>query len=116
LCLGVLRMDLNIPLEYFAGASDESLRSFELARLNHASILEKEARLILGEAQRERDAANVARWLLENRGEILRTAGSHLDQLKDFVPAEIPLDTGGQPVAQRPAPHRAHQGRAVNAA
>jgi hypothetical protein len=109
-------MDLNIPLEYFAGASDESLRSFELARLNHASILEKEARLILGEAQRERDAANVARWLLEHRGEILRTAGSHLNTAGSEEVADLPLDPCGQAVGDHPAPHRAQERRRVNAA
>jgi hypothetical protein len=74
---------LNIPLAYFASASDESLRSFEMTRLNHACILEKEAKQILSEAQHERDAANVARWLLENRQEILRTVGSNLEMIGD---------------------------------
>jgi hypothetical protein len=61
------------------GAADDTLRNFEQARLNRAANLAKEISLMEQERQKECTAADVARWLLENRQELLRTVGSHLD-------------------------------------
>ena len=72
----------RLPLEYLTSASDDSLRNFEMMQLNHAANLQKEIELM----SRERDKANVmaetARLLIDNRADLLRHLGDHLERVK----------------------------------
>lgn len=107
-------MQLIIPLEYVMSCSDEGLQNIEMKRLAEARNLEKEAQEIFREAQIKRDSANVIRWFIENRGELLRMAASHLD-------SQCGTDWGGKNdlgdgVAHRPAPERGVEGDMSDAA
>jgi hypothetical protein len=73
----------KIPLAYFMAASDSSLQGFALARLNHAANLKKEMRAIEDELRIVMEQAGIAQWLLENRVELLRTIGEHLQRASD---------------------------------
>jgi hypothetical protein len=72
------RVELQVPLEFFMTASDESLQNFALKRLDYAASLEREAWAILKEARLYREAAGVANWLRANRSEVRRLSGSEL--------------------------------------
>jgi len=54
------------PWEFLLSASRNSLQSYELSRLAHASNLRKEAGPILDQWVEELASAMVARWLLEH--------------------------------------------------
>jgi hypothetical protein len=107
-------MDLNVPLEYLAAASAASLENFELKRLEYAANLRKEAAAMSREAHAAEVAAGVAAWLRENRGELLRTAGSHLETLEEM--SRVGADQPGDAVAHGPAPVRVEERRRTNAA
>ena len=53
------------PFEFLEKASKQSLASFELSRLNHASNLREEIAELLDAWLEEQAAALLARWLLE---------------------------------------------------
>jgi len=79
--------DLNLPLQFFVSASDETLDSIALKRLNHAANLEKEAielekeaATIRNEAHRARESAEVVEWLRKNRRKLLEAA--HLEKVE----------------------------------
>ena len=55
------------PWEFLLSASRNSLQSFELSRLAHASNLRKEIAALLDQWMEENAAAMLARWLLEQR-------------------------------------------------
>lgn len=65
------------------GASTTSLENFAMARLNHAANLRKEIKAIEDELRIVMEAAGIAQWLIENRTELLRTVGSHLERITD---------------------------------
>lgn len=81
---------MEIPVSYILGASDEALRNVELARLNHVAALTKELRSLRERLWREQVEADVVRWLLENREELLRMVGTHL---QDAAPRALPVRT-----------------------
>lgn len=54
------------PWEFLLSASRNSLQSFELSRLAHASNLRKEITALIDQWMEE-NAAMLARWLLEQR-------------------------------------------------
>ena len=56
----------RFPWEYLCQASQPSLQSFELTRLNHAANLRKEIAALVDEWMEETAAAMLARWLLEH--------------------------------------------------
>lgn len=69
------------PWEFLLSASRNSLQSYELSRLAHASNLRKEAGPILDQWVEELAAAMVARWLLEHQGrEILAPSANGTGQ------------------------------------
>lgn len=113
-------MPLAIPLSYFLGADDRALQDFELTRLSHVANLNKELEAIADQRNQEQAAADVARWLLEHRLDILRAAGTWLadagaagDAL--LVPESAkdpPRDAVGDPLP----PHREKQRRTRTAA
>jgi hypothetical protein len=55
------------PWEFLLSASRNSLQSFELSRLAHASNLRKEIAALIDLWMEENAAAMLARWLLEQR-------------------------------------------------
>lgn len=57
------------PLEYLEEASDKSLQSFELSRLNHAANLRREIAELVDRWLEETAGALIARSLLERRRE-----------------------------------------------
>lgn len=67
---------MNPPkLEWLLESSDSSLQSLELACLNRSQQALKVARIESEEALAQRAMAELARWLLENRRELIRQAG-----------------------------------------
>ena len=73
------------PWEYLCTASDESLRGFELARLNLASNLRKQVAGLVDLWVEETAAALLARWMLEHRALLADSA--------DFLPEAIEPQT-----------------------
>jgi hypothetical protein len=55
------------PWEFLLSASQNSLQSFELSRLNHAANLRKEIAQLLDSWLEETAAAMLARWLIEQQ-------------------------------------------------
>jgi hypothetical protein len=55
------------PWEFLLSASRNSLQSYELSRLSHASNLRKEIAALLDQWMEENSAAMLARWLIEQR-------------------------------------------------
>ena len=55
------------PWHYLHEASERSLQSFELSRLNHAANLRKEIAVLLEQWIEELAEAMVARWVREDR-------------------------------------------------
>jgi hypothetical protein len=55
------------PWEFLLSASKNSLQSYELSRLAHASNLRKEIAALIDQWKEETAAAMLARWLLEQR-------------------------------------------------
>jgi len=55
------------PWEFLLSASRNSLQSYELSRLSHASNLRKEMGALLDQWMEENSAAMLARWLMEQR-------------------------------------------------
>ena len=60
-------------------SSKQSLQDLELASLNRAANRLKAAKLEYEEALREAEAAGVARWLIDNREELLVRARQTLE-------------------------------------
>jgi hypothetical protein len=73
-------------LEYLLDCSQKSLEDLELAALNRSQQCLKAAKLEMDEAVAQREAAGVARWLIENRVELLRQASLTLEEREDAVP------------------------------
>jgi hypothetical protein len=70
---------LNEPppsLKFLESASDRSLESYELSRLNHASNLRKEIAELIDQWLEESAAALLARWLLEHRRQLRASRNS----------------------------------------
>lgn len=66
---------LALPsLDYLLTCSKQSLQDVELANLNRAANCLKRAREEWFEAVTQREAAGVARWLIENRDALLEQA------------------------------------------
>src|ERR1700761_3036787 len=74
--------DTDLPIEYWMSASEESLRNFEGLQLNHASNLEKEIMVMTAARDRARVLAETARLLIDNRAEMMRQAGNHLERVE----------------------------------
>jgi len=77
------------PWDYLRQASNTSLQSFELSRLNHAANLRHEISTLMDQWLEETSQAMLARWLLENRDEVResRTIDSDSDSpLPDALP------------------------------
>ena len=113
----------QIPLAFFASASDKTLQDFELRQLDTVARINKEIEAMQDERNRCQAAADVARWLHTNRNEILATVGTHLENVRGsewFAAAEkvsdAQNDPRSQPVADSPAPHSRVERRRSNVA
>jgi len=71
------------PLEYLLDCSTKSLQDLELAALNRSQQCLKAAKMEWDEAVAQMECAGVARWLLENRKELLESRGI---DVADFFP------------------------------
>jgi|SRR5208282_1082759 len=82
---------LPLPsLEYLLTCSRLSLEDVELANLNRAANCLKQARIEWNEACAHREAAGVARWLLENREALLEQSTRTLEVgVQDEFPALV---------------------------
>lgn len=91
------------PWEYLHQASNPSLESFELSRLNHAANLRKEIGALLEQWIEEAAEALLARWVREDR-----KLPPQPDQPLDILPqAELPFSPPQTiAVGQRPADRR----------
>ena len=63
------------PWEFLLSASRNTLQSYELSRLAHAANLKKEITELLDQWLQETTAANLARWLIEQRQRAVAVAG-----------------------------------------
>ena len=61
------RVPTQAPWEFLLSASRNTLQSYELSRLAHAANLKKEISALLEQWLQETTAANLARWLIEQR-------------------------------------------------
>jgi hypothetical protein len=57
----------NPPWVYLQGASDCSLQSYELSRLNHAANLRREIAALMDQWIEHTAQASLARWMLDQR-------------------------------------------------
>ncbi len=62
--------ELQFPWEYLRSASQSSLQSFELSRLNHAAHLRKEISALLDQWLEDTASALLARWLFDHRNQL----------------------------------------------
>jgi hypothetical protein len=85
------------PWDYLHEASNPSLETFELSRLNHAANLRKEIAALLDQWIEETAEAILARWVREDRK--FPQSGERLDILPQA--AELPFSTP-QAVSDRP--------------
>ena len=58
---------ISPPWEFLLSASRNSLQSYELSRLGHASNLRKEISALVDQWVEENSSAMLARWLMEHR-------------------------------------------------
>lgn len=58
---------ISPPWEFLLSASRNSLQSYELSRLSHASNLRKEIAALVDQWVEENSRAMLARWLMEHR-------------------------------------------------
>lgn len=85
----------QLPLEYLARASKETLESFELTRLNRAANFRKEARDILKDWVQAEVESRLARFILERRREQSGDGRSH--SLEFASPLELdPVSTASR--------------------
>jgi hypothetical protein len=63
----VSKFRTQAPWEFLLSASRNTLQSYELSRLSHAANLKKEITVLLDQWLQENTAANLARWLIEQR-------------------------------------------------
>jgi hypothetical protein len=70
-----------LSLKYLETASDRSLESYEMSRLNHASNLRKEIGELIDQWMDESAAALLARWLLEHRRQLRRVRSTRAKSL-----------------------------------
>jgi hypothetical protein len=74
-------LDVNlgeVPLDYMMRANDESLRGFETAQLNIAANMDKQITQIARERDRAKLTADLCRFLIDHRDELLMRLGDHV--------------------------------------
>jgi hypothetical protein len=98
------------PIDYLQHASQSSLQSFELARLNHAANLKREIGALIDQWIKETSEAMLARWMLDQNyssRESSRPLPDLFQTLLDSAPIPIPT---AKPISSEivpvPAPPR----------
>lgn len=87
---------LPLPsLEYLLTCSKGSLQDVELASLNRAANCLKQAKIEWDEACVHREAAGVARWLIENRDALLQQTSRTLEIKTEGELPSLATDNGG---------------------
>jgi hypothetical protein len=71
-----------LSLKFLESASDRSLESYEMSRLNHASNLRKEIGELIDQWLDESAAALLARWLLEHRRQLRQARSARAKSLE----------------------------------
>jgi hypothetical protein len=95
------------PWDYLHEASDPSLESFELSRLNHAANLRKEIAALLEQWIEEAAEALLARWVREDH-----KLPPQPDQLPDVLPpAGLPFPPPQTLADQQRRPERRSRSR-----
>src|SRR5579859_2847979 len=90
------------PWEFLLSASRNSLQSYELSRLGHASNLRKEVAPMLDQWVEELAAAMLARWLMEHQTrEVLAPTGNGQHEepgsaSDNFFPNSTPPETNSR--------------------
>lgn len=69
-----MRDPTGTPIEFLLEASLMSLQDLELASLNRSDKLGKQVRIMLEEWIEQKAAAELARWMIENRDKLLGAA------------------------------------------
>ncbi len=88
------------PWNFFHEASEASLESFELSRLNHAATLRKEIAALLEQWIEESAQAALAHWLREDRKLLEASNPASIDILPG---SQNPAQPGPpEPIAVRP--------------
>jgi hypothetical protein len=100
------------PWDYLHQASNPSLESFELSRLNHAANLRKEIAALLEQWIEEAAEALLARWLREDH-KLPQEANQRIDILPEM---RSPAVTGPMAVRARPPERRIRTARRPAAA
>ena len=100
---------LTPPRDFLHEASNTSLESFELSRLNHSAILRKEIAALLEQWIEETAEARLARWVREDRKLLARQG----QPLEIFPQGELPFPPESITVRQRPADRRSRSRRAA---
>ena len=77
------------PLDYLKEASNSSLESFELARLNHAANLRREIGSLIDQWVTETSEAMLARWMIDHRRTHQATPPPSPDLLQAFATATL---------------------------
>jgi hypothetical protein len=78
--MDVINQRTQPPWEFLLTASRNTLQSYELSRLSHASNLRKEISSLLDQWLDENANAMVARWLIEQRERSVRAANAEAAQ------------------------------------
>jgi hypothetical protein len=79
----------DLPVSYLFDSSKQSLQEYELSRLNHASNIKKQLRILLEQLIDESVDAQFARWMLEHREE-LRFRSVSLEVKQDILDFSTP--------------------------
>ena len=79
------------PLEYLQAASQASLQSFELTRLNHAANLRQEIAALIDQWIQETSEAMLARWMLDHRKSLPAPAISPSDVVRALLDSPTTL-------------------------
>lgn len=67
---------MSVPIEFMLTASTNSLSDLQLARLNEAANLKRQARELMEQAMEKMVEANLACWLRMHREDLLRACSS----------------------------------------
>ena len=103
----VAKLRTQSPWEFLLSASRNTLQSYELSRLAHAANLRKEITALLDQWLEEKTAAEVARWLLEQRD---RPDSSPVEDAASEEPRSSSLTASDNFLVDRPVPHNGSRG------
>ena len=86
---------LQPPVDYLRDCSDNSLRYYEVSKLEHVANLRRELRALWEEMLEETALAHLARWMIENRAQL--RSNTHSMEPSRAAPGEPSFAALGQP-------------------